>query len=298
MNLRSHFAFWLLLLTLPVLLVTNRLPSAANDGKSAHADVSGVASVRDLAYLETPQADSVKHKLDLYLPSDRTNFPVMLFVHGGGWAHGDKKFWFDLYGRLGQAFASRGVAVAVTNYRLAPQVKNFDQMRDIARATAWVYRNIANYGGNPGQLFVAGHSAGGHLVSLLAGDNRYLAHENLDTHILRGVISMSGVYDVKPENPLFTMVFGNSVEQRRLASPVTYARPGMPPFLMLHGEHELPYCGDEWAQRFYEKLQQAGVDCQLRTIPKRDHLSIIARISQPNDAALQAILDFIHQHQP
>ena len=69
-----------------------------------------VEIIRDLPYIDTPEADPIKHKLDLYLPPGRKDFPVLVFVHGGGWTHGDKKFWFDIYGKFGLAFAKRGSA--------------------------------------------------------------------------------------------------------------------------------------------------------------------------------------------
>src|SRR6476660_1041513 len=121
---------------------------------------------KDLAYNTAKDADSVRHKLDLYVPKGAKDYPVMMFVHGGAWRSGNK----DLYGPLGETFAKQGIGVAVINYRLTDSkgtVKHPDHVRDVAKAFAWVKANCGKYGGSKERLFVSGHSAGGHLVALL-----------------------------------------------------------------------------------------------------------------------------------
>src|SRR5207245_1238220 len=71
-------------------------------------------------------------------------------------------------------------------------------VKDVARAFAWARKHIADYGGRPDQLFLLGHSAGGHLVSLLATDDKYLRAEGLEVTDVRGVIAVSGVYHLPP----------------------------------------------------------------------------------------------------
>lgn len=293
---QQTYRFTILALTLGAILLSNFATARDADAKVA-ASVN-IEVVRDQSYLEGPNADPIKHKLDLYLPAGRKDFPVVLFVHGGGWSHGDKKFWFDLYGKLGRSFAEKGIGVAVTNYRLSPNAKGHDQARDVARAFAWLYRNIAKYGGRNDELFVAGHSAGGHLVSLIASDEQYLRDENLDPKVIRGVISVSGVYDVRPENFLFKKVFGDGSQDRREASPITHVKSGLPAFLLIHGDTELPYCGAAFVERFQQTLQESQVECKVTPIANRDHLTIIARIAEANDPGQQAILEFISSHRP
>lgn len=257
-----------------------------------------VEQIRDIAYVEGPAADPVKHKLDLYLPPGRKDYPLLVFVHGGGWSHGDKNFWFDLYGRLGKSFAQEGVGVAVINYRLAPKIKHPDQARDVANAIAWAKRNISKFGGNADQIFLAGHSAGGHLVSLVTSDRQFLANLGLSSSSLRGVIPISGVYDVRPKEMLFNMVFGSDSDLRSSASPITHVKAGLPPFLILHGDHELPHCDGQCAERFHSKLKECNITCRLMPLTRRDHMSIIARIIEPNDPGHVAMLSFIRTAKP
>src|SRR5262249_16983924 len=145
-------------------------------------------------------ADPDKHKLDLYLPKGHKGFPVLLFAHGGGWKNGDKQeFEF-----LGKALAKNGIGVVCINYRLYPQVRFPANVEDAARAFAWVHQNIAKYAGRADQLFVGGHSSGGHLVSLLATDESYLKAERLAFTDIRGVLSISGLYAIpRGRFPLF-----------------------------------------------------------------------------------------------
>ncbi|HMP16165.1 MAG TPA: alpha/beta hydrolase [Gemmatales bacterium] len=250
---------------------------------------------RDISYAEERGADPEKHKLDLYLPQQHCNYPVLVFVHGVGWSHGDKNYWFDLYGKLGQAIAKQGIGVAVINYRLSPHVKNPEQAFDVAQAIKWVHRNISNYGGNLENLFLAGHSAGGQLVSLVATDPTYLARKDMRITDIRGVISISGVYDVTDNNLIFERVFGKETYKRELCSPIHHVKEGLPPFLILHAERELPYCDGACATHFYQKLKTCQVPCQIVPVSRRDHMSILACMTEVNDPALQVILQFIHK---
>ncbi|MDW8141535.1 MAG: alpha/beta hydrolase, partial [Candidatus Bipolaricaulota bacterium] len=185
----------------------------------------------NIAYYDGPEADAVKHRLDLFVPQDAKEAPVMLFVHGGGWTSGDK----NLYGFLGRTFAQQGILTAVMNYRLSPQVQHPAHIEDVARAFAWVHRNIARYGGSAQKIFVMGHSAGGHLIALLALDEKYLRAHGLTLNAIKGAIPISGIYDVTIEPPapfgLYRVVFGTDPQQRRDASPLTHVGPNKPPFL-------------------------------------------------------------------
>ncbi len=146
--------------------------------------------MKDLTYYEGAEKDQAKHKLDLYLPKDKKDFPVLFFIHGGGWIHGDKGF-MGLYSGVGRFYASQGIGAVIINYRLSPGVKHPEHIKDIARAFAWTVKNIEKYGGRPDQIFVCGHSAGGHLVALLATDETYLKAEGVSDKNIKAVISHS-----------------------------------------------------------------------------------------------------------
>src|SRR5262249_162151 len=160
-----------------------------------------VTAVKDIAYFEGEGADPAKHKLDLYLPRGQKDFPVLFFIHGGTWSSGDRK----LYAPLGETFAKNGVGVVIISYRLSPKVQHPAHIEDVAKAFAWTVNNIGKHGGNPEQIFVSGHSAGGHLSALLATDDTYLKAEKLTVGNIKGVLALSGVYTVVPVGKLATV---------------------------------------------------------------------------------------------
>src|SRR5438132_1420307 len=164
---------------LPVLCALFMLLSPAvraDDKKPAPNPVdAAVEVIKDQPYRTDKDADAVKHKLDLYLPNGKKDFPVLFFVHGGAWKSGDRR----IYGRLGNLFAKQGIGTVIISYRLSPKVQHPAHIQDVGKAFAWTHANIAKHGGRADQIFVCGHSAGGHLVALLATDESYLKAEKL-----------------------------------------------------------------------------------------------------------------------
>ena len=294
-------------------------------------DALPVDVVRDVAYYDGPDASPGRHRLDLYLPRGKKDFPVLMLVHGGSWTIGDNRC-SGLYESVGHFLASRGIGAVLPNYRLSPGVKHPEHIKDVARAFAWTHKNIGKYGGNPGRLYVAGHSAGAHLVALLATDESYLRAEGLKTADIKGVIAVSGVYRVRhgdevgtlggtgtvalrpeqfypirgasvplPDVPLpgvpqqwnvFGPAFGDDPKVRDLASPVTHVRPGLPPFLILLADHDLPTLAAN-ADEFQKALRREGCDARLVTVEKRNHNSIMFSAIAPEDPVARAIVEFV-----
>lgn len=297
-------------------------------------DVCEVRTEGNLPYVQGKC--HTRQVLDLYIPKGRTRFPVVVLVHGGAWTIGDKRL-YGLYSGVGEFLASQGIAAVMPNYRLSPRVKHPEHVRDVAKAIAWTRNHIAEYGGDPEQLFLAGHSAGAHLVSLLALDEQYLEAEALRPSDLRGVIGVSGVYRIaeggvrvvfgggQPESfridellPLrapdgklgvprptglrlpfaidpFRGMFPLGASEREQASPITHVKPGLPPFLLIAAERDLPTLrpmGEEFA---YALLRQ-GCDARFESIPERNHNSVMFRAVTPDDPVAMRITTFIRQH--
>jgi acetyl esterase/lipase len=273
----------------PWLLIPAALLS--NGAEPARPGGFEVDALKDVAYFDGEGADKVKHRLDLYLPKDRKDFPVLFFVHGGAWQRGDKDQYLGLYGKLGKSFASQGVATVVINYRLSPAVKHPEHVKDVARAFAWTHKNIAKYGGRADQIFVFGHSAGGHLVALLTTDDVYLKAEGFGVRDVKGVIGMSGVYSI-PEN-IFPRVFGTDPLSRKQASPIEHIKAGLPPFLLLYADNDLPGCDKEPCDAFCKGLKEKGNNVQEVEIKDSNHYLIIMSAPLPDEPAAKAILSFI-----
>src|ERR1700722_15392393 len=110
----------------------------------------GIEVIRDLPYTAGADAPSDRRKIDLYLPKDKKDFPILLFFHSGGFTKGDRKDVAD----MGEALARHGVALASAGYRLFPDVKHPDQVQDAALAFAWVKKHVGDHGGNGNNVFV------------------------------------------------------------------------------------------------------------------------------------------------
>jgi len=155
------------------------------------------------------------------------NAPVLMFMHGGGLNGGDKR----RVAHIGRRFASEGFITVCSNYRLSPANTHPAHIEDASAAFDWIYRNIAEYGGNPDRIFVSGGSAGGYLAALLAYDGRYLAKHNLLTDQIVAVIPISGLVDVTRANRRRQRVVwpGDSEvrhsTRRRVTMPARTARP-------------------------------------------------------------------------
>lgn len=245
----------------------------------------------DLAYYDGPDAHPIKHRLDLFVPEGLQDASVLIFVHGGGWSSGDK----NLYAFVGRTFAQQGFVTAIVNYRLSPQVQHPAHIEDVARAFAWVYRNISQYGGSAEKIFVMGHSAGGHLTALLALDEKYLGAHGLTLAAIKGAIPISGVYDVTEAFSLYRTVFGADPQQRWDASPLTHVGPNKPPFLILYAQFDFPGF-DAQARQLLSGLREYENEATLLEIPNRDHVTIIANIGASHDPTTEEILKFLRSH--
>ena len=254
------------------------------DESKAKPAAFDVTVALDVPY--TGEADAgERHRLDVYMPKGRKDFPVFFFIHGGGWRNGAK----DGFARHGLAFAKNGIGFVAINYRLSPKVKHPEHIKDVARAFAWTVRNVGKYGGRPDAIFVGGHSAGGHLAALLGTDESYLKAEKLSLKDVRGVVPISGVFDVGGNR--MEAVFGDE-EARKQASPQTHVRAKLPPMLILYADKEMGALGKQ-ADAFGKALTGAKSDAVVKVIKDRNHGTIMARIAREDDPATKLIFEFI-----
>lgn len=250
-----------------------------------------VESIKNLAYRSDKDADPVKHKLDLYLPKGAKDFPILFFVHGGAWKSGNK----EIYTKLGEGFAGDGIGTVIINYRLSPKVQHPAHIEDVASAYAWVCTNIEKYGGRKDRMFACGHSAGGHLVALLATDEKYLKKEGRSFADIRGVIPISGVHEIAAITPLFTNVFGLDREERKDASPIAHVGKSHPPFLLLYGDRDYPRL-DKMAEDMNEELRKHKCETECEKIHNRTHFSIILMPMAEADEVRVTIEEFVAKH--
>ncbi len=259
----------------------------------------------DVPYLKNGHP---RHVLDIYTPEQqaRNSLPVVFWIHGGGWQAGDKG---DVSLKP-KVLTERGLIFVSTNYRLLPEVTMDELVGDVARSLGWVHRNIARYGGDPGQIIVGGHSAGAQLAALICIDDKYLKKEGVSFEVLKGCIPVDGdTYDIPKiimtaehrqavyGGKMFTFghrqKFGNDPEKHVVFSAVTHVTRGkrIPPFLILY------FSGNPdtraQAQRLESVLKAANIP--TRAYGKRDtnHSRLNNDLGKPGDPVTKEFYRFL-----
>jgi len=171
-------------------------------------------------------------KLDLYAPKG-TNIPVILYVHGGGWARGNK----ENVSAKPAFFTKNGYAFISINYRLHPKASYEEMAQDVVTALRWVYKNADTYNLDRERINLMGHSAGGHLIMLVGTNHKYLQSNNLSIDIIHSLTDLDGPVDLESfiqRLPSYKKVFGENRNEWTVASPITYAmRQQLPPSLLI-----------------------------------------------------------------
>ena len=263
----------------------------------------GGREVRDVAYWNGADFDSAKHRLDVYVPKGDGPHPVLLFVHGGGWRLGDRQQLGGNYIKLGRRLASQGVLTIVISYRLAPGFKHPAQVQDVARALGWTLEHAHDYGGDPTRVFAMGHSAGAHLVTLAATDPRWLEEVGHSPAQLRGVIGVSGPYDIEHLGrstlfgalPMVIPAFGREPAVWRDAMPANHLKTGVtPPFLLAWADGD-PELVRRDTVRFAEALKRTHRDVTLFESSFDDHFSVITDFACGSNPLAERVMQFMQR---
>ncbi|MBT5902841.1 MAG: alpha/beta hydrolase [Opitutaceae bacterium] len=188
--------------------------------------------------------------LDLYHPTNADGYATVVWFHGGGLQNGNKS--------IAERLQNQGIAVAAVNYRLSPQATSPAYLEDSAAAVAWVFKNIAQYGGNPDKIFVSGSSAGGYLTSMLGLDKSWLAAHDIDADRIAGLIPLAGQTLTH-----FTIRTERGLPRERPVidelAPLHHIRADTPPILLVTGDREMEMLGRyEENAYFYRMLKVAG----------------------------------------
>lgn len=258
----------------------------------AHADV-----YKDLEY-----GSLDREKLDIYTEDSLRNAPVIIHFHGGAWRIGNKRS----VKQQPQAFNDAGYVFVSAGYPLLPKYPVETQAYSVAKAAAWVRRNIAQYGGDPTRIYLMGHSAGAHLATLVALDPRYLRQAGMGLSDLDGVLSIDGAgYDIPWRmrtfeergargRRIFANAFGEEEARWKALSPMTYVKrgQGIPPILFVTAASR--EISNEQSRAFRDALRAAGVRSEVAPIADRTHSSVYKKIgASADEPAFRAILDFI-----
>jgi acetyl esterase/lipase len=250
---------------------------------------AGYAIHRGLAFGAEP-----RQKLDIYVPSGlNAPAPVVLFFYGGGWQGGNRANYLA----FGQAFASAGMVAVVADYRLYPQVKYPGFVEDAARALAFVRARASQYGGDPGRIFLAGHSAGAYNAVMLASEPKFLADQGGSLDWVRGVIGIAGPYNFLPmSDPVYVDMFHGTNNTDSM--PVHHVDGPRPPMLLISGSDDetVKLCN---TNDMSERLKSVGSDVKVIFYKGVGHVGLILSLVRGFRALAplrQDMIDFIRAH--
>ena len=263
---------------------------------------AGIKVRRDVVYQAIDGVDPERLSLDLYLPGpdhpEATRAPIVLYLHGGGWIAGSKAQSF----LQPLVFVPEGFVFASANYRFRPAATVAEMARSAADAAGWLVRNAAEFGGDPHRVFLIGHSAGAHLVSLLGTNAAFLENAGVPPASVRGVISLdTAVYDLPrllatTAGPMHADVFGGDASLHEAVSPWHQVGYGLPQaaFLIFYSDGRPE--GLTQAIPFGRRLRDAGHLATVVEAVGRDHGQVNSLLGTEGDVPTTQILDFVRRH--
>ncbi len=270
------FLTGILIITASLTATAQRLP----EGSLAHRDLAYVAGGHE------------RQKLDLYLPKDGANLPLIIYIHGGAFKMGSKSEGGPV------EYLAQGYAVASLDYRLSQDAKFPAQIEDCKAAVRWLRAHAGEYRLDPKRFAAWGASAGGHLAAMLGttGDTKeFDVGDNLDQPSrVQAVVDYFGPTDFlqmeahrppngmphdaagSPESELIGGAIQENKDKAAKASPITYVTPGDPPFLICHGDAD-PLVPHHQSELLEAALKKAGVPVTFYTVKGAGH----GRFSDP-----------------
>jgi arylformamidase len=235
------------------------------------------------SWLDVAYGKSPREKMDIYA-ADRPGGPVFVYLHGGYWRGGSKEDNCS----FAPTFTARGATVVLVEYDLCPQVTVSDIVGETRSAIAWVYRNIARYGGDPGKIYLAGSSAGGHLTAMA------LAHDwekqDLPRDIIKGALAMSGVYDLD-----MVMRIGVQEEVRLTPemaqenNPFLHPPLARCPILVAVGGAE-PKGWQQMSEDYFNYCKARGLSIEYLVVAGANHYTVPEGLADEKSPLTQAML--------
>jgi hypothetical protein len=228
-------------------------------------------------HLDLTYGDSPRERLDLFLAAN-PKAPTLAFIHGGYWQMNDK----ENSAFFAEGLLPLGINLAVVEYTLAPAARLDRIVAEVRRSVQWLAEHLGDYGADPARLYVAGHSAGGHLTAM-----------TMPLPLVRGGLAISGIYDLEPIrlNYLNERLGLDATEALR-NSPLLHLPAAAGELVIAYGTRELPELrrqsidyGQAWTER--------GLPGRLLPVDGADHFTILDALANPRGALTRLLLDMI-----
>ncbi len=272
---------------------------------------NGIQEYSDLSYLENPEVDSLQ-RLNLVVPDSGNNYPLLIWIGGGAWSYTDRNVEMD----FARQMARQGIAVASVGHRLSPAVwrnpkrdsgiQHPGHANDIAAAFKWLYEHSGQYRYDKNNMFIGGFSSGAHLAALISLDPRYLSRMGYSPDLLRGVLPISGAFDMEAYYQGFIdrgdanmardhvqAVFGKSREILSEASPTSYLENLKIPMLVICDNNVYVY-----TRLFEDRLRETDFrEVSVSYAFDLSHAELWRNISNdPNSMYRNMMITFIGEH--
>lgn len=226
-------------------------------------------------------------RMDIYAPrkaADGSTAPLIVFWYGGAWQEGSKSD----YRFVGAALAKRGAMAVLPDYRLYPEVRFPDFLRDAAAAVARAQQEAPRYGADPRRTVLAGHSAGAYIAAMLALQPRYLREAGVDPSSIAGFFGLSGPYAVDPNTDTLHAIF-DAVAEPGTYQVVPQVSAGAPPALLVHGTGDsVVYVAH--TEALARALRDKADAVEVRIVPKRTHADTVVALSRPGGFRIPGLL--------
>ena len=251
---------------------------------------SGICrSLKDQCERDVPYGDDLMETMDVYLP-DGSPKAMLMFIHGGYWRSLDK----SQHAFVARPFLDRGIAVSVINYALCPSVTMKKLALQVMAAGAYLYRNSSDFSFPKRKLYVAGHSAGGHLAAMALSCVWPEFLPALPRKIFQAGFSISGLYDLRvlTKIPSVNMDLKMGEDDAVALSPALFPAPEATRLHIAVGGQELGGFKDQHriiAQNWRESIG-ADIPC-----PMDNHFSILETFADPHSTLFQAALNMIDE---
>ncbi|MEZ7516631.1 alpha/beta hydrolase [Flavobacterium frigidarium] len=253
--------------------------------------------IKDQSFMTSAVVDSVEaSKLNIFQPDDKSvAAPVLIFIHGGNWNSGNK----DTYNLLGRNFAKKGVVTIIPDYTLSPKANYDDMAKEVATAIKWVQANVKSFNGDVNQIYVTGHSAGGHLAALAVMNPKY----GIDEKSIAGIIlndaaglDMKNYLEQYPPTTKddYLATWTADPAKWKDASPIYFLNKNTPPFLIYVGDKTYPSITVA-NDRFLKALKPFQPSVELNRIDKK-HVPMVTQYFWPYSDRFDETLDFINKN--
>ena len=190
---------------------------------------------------------------------------------------------------IADGFHAYGVTTVLLTYPLAPEARINQIVLSCRKAMQWLNNNVAAFNGDPHQIYVAGHSAGGHLAAMMMANSPDLSHPDNPGYVVKGICTVSGLFNLVPIYLSYlNKVLKMDIETAEYYSPVMLEPLSACPIIVAVGEAETAEFNDQ-SKAFYTCWKTKGSDMQLLQLPGKNHFSIVETIVDPKSPLHQAL---------